>query len=69
MLGRLGFLVSAVMMMLASPAFSQQCLHGTGETIEQAARRKEAVQVVRTVNNLEANQPGAASHQYLAQQK
>jgi len=68
MLRRLAFLVVAIGT-LASPAFAQQCLHGNAETPEQAARRKEALQVTRTVNNLEANQPGARSGKFLAQQE
>jgi hypothetical protein len=53
----------------ASPVFAQQCLHGNAETTEQAARRKEALQVTRTVNNLQANQPGARSDKYFIQQE
>ena len=51
---------------LATPAFAQQpCLHGTDETAEQAVRRKQALQATRTVNNIQANQPGAANGFFL----
>jgi|SRR3954468_3579510 hypothetical protein len=50
---------------LAAPTFAQQCLHGTTETPDQAARRKEALTATRNVNNLEANQPGARNGVYL----
>jgi hypothetical protein len=30
------------------------CLHGNGETVEQAARRRDALHVVRYVNTVEA---------------
>ena len=39
----------------------QQCLHGPNETPQQQARRREALTATRTVNNLQANQPGAAT--------
>jgi hypothetical protein len=48
------------------PAFAQQpCLHRGDETAEQAARRKQALRATRTVNNIEANQPGSSSRFYL----
>ncbi len=47
------------------PAYSQQCLHGAGEAPDQAARRREALGATRTINNIQANQPGAASETYL----
>ena len=37
-------------------AHAQQCLHGANETPEQAARRADAVNAARTINNIEANQ-------------
>jgi len=46
-------------------AIAQECLHGPTETAEQAARRREALTAVRNINNLEANQPGAANRSYL----
>jgi hypothetical protein len=52
---------------LGTPSFAQQCLHGTSETAEQAARRIEALTATRNVNNLEANQPGARNAVYLRQ--
>ncbi len=44
-----------------------RCLHGPDETADQAARRRDALHATRTVNNLEANQPGAANKTYLRQ--
>lgn len=46
-------------------AYAQQCLHGQGETPDQAARRREALTATRTVNNIQANQPGSADRSYL----
>ena len=57
--------VTLTVLALATPAFAQPCLHGSTETPEQAARRKEALTATRNVNNLEANQPGANNGAYL----
>jgi hypothetical protein len=46
-------------------AYAQQCLHGTGETTEQAARKREALAATRTINTIQANQPGATRKIYL----
>ena len=46
-------------------ARAQECLHGPNESAEQLARRREALMATRTINNIQANQPGAASRQYL----
>jgi hypothetical protein len=54
---------------LAGPALAQQCLHGTGETAEQAARKRDALTATRTINNIQANQPGAAKGQYFRQEE
>jgi hypothetical protein len=51
--------------LVAVPAYAQQCLHGPGETAEQAARTREALTATRNINNIQANQPGAATGQYL----
>ena len=45
----------------------QQCLHGPNETPEQKVRRTEALRATRTVNNLQANQPGARTSTFLRQ--
>lgn len=45
-------------------AFAQACLHGANESTQQAARRIEALTAARTVNNVQFNQPGAASKQF-----
>ena len=52
--------MAAVFAMSAGPAYAQACLHGPDETPEQAARRKEALSAARNINNIQANQPGAA---------
>lgn len=46
-------------------AHAQECLHGANEDAEQAARRREALTATRNINNIQANQPGAAKGQYL----
>jgi hypothetical protein len=60
-------LILAVTCLSAGPAFAQECLHGPNETPDQKARRVDALRVARTVNNLEANQPGARTNAYLRQ--
>ena len=64
-------LMTILVFMLATcasgSAFAQQCLHGSTETTEQATRRKEALRATRTVNNLQANQPGARTGKYFSQ--
>jgi hypothetical protein len=46
-------------------AHAQECLHGPNESAEQVARRRDALLATRTINNIQANQPGAARGQYL----
>jgi hypothetical protein len=61
-------LTAALIGLLLTPvaAFAQApCLHGSDETPDQAARRKQALQATRTVNNIQANQPGSASRLFL----
>ena len=36
-------------------AYAQECLHGPGETPDQATRRREALGATRTINNIQAN--------------
>ena len=50
-----------------SPAAAQQCVPGATRTPDQIARRQDGVRAARTINNLEANQPGSASKKYLSQ--
>jgi hypothetical protein len=52
--------------LLAVTRLRRECLHGPTESAEQAARRREALTAVRNINNLEANQPGAANRSYLS---
>ena len=47
--------------------YGQECLHGANESAEQAARRREALTATRNINNIQANQTGAAKGQYLRQ--
>ncbi len=49
----------------AGPAYAQDCLHGPTENPAQAARRGEALAAMRTINNIQVNQPGAAKGQFL----
>lgn len=51
--------------MTVASAYAQECLHGRGETPDQAARRREALTATRTINNIQANQPGAVNKVYL----
>ncbi len=53
------------LVVFASPALAQQCLHGASETPEQASRRRDALSAARLVNTLQATQPGAAERRYL----
>lgn len=48
-----------VLLSISASAHAQQCLHGTGETAEQTARRREALAATRTINNIQFNQPAA----------
>ena len=63
------FLVSLVMFAAMHPALAlaQQCVPGAPLTPEQTARRRDGVRLARTVNNLEANQPGARNKKFLTQ--
>jgi hypothetical protein len=59
-------LLTAVFTALAAPAIAQQpCLHDANESPEQSVRRRQALQATRTVNNIEANQPGWPTGVYL----
>lgn len=53
--------------LLARSASAQQCLHGPNETSDEASRRRAALTAARTVNTIQANQPGARSRSYLRQ--
>jgi len=55
--------------LVTGTAYAQECLHGTTEKPEQAARRREALTATRNINNIEANQPGAARGIYLRQEE
>jgi hypothetical protein len=48
-------------------AVVRQCLHGSGETAEQATRRIGALTATRTINNIQANRPEARNEIYLRQ--
>lgn len=47
------------------PAAAQQCLHGPSESPDETSRRHQALTAARTVNTLQANQPGARNRSYL----
>jgi hypothetical protein len=49
----------------AGSAYAQECLHGAAENAEQAARRRNALTATRTINNIQVNQPGAKTGQFL----
>lgn len=51
--------------MAMGTGYAQQCLHGPDEAADQATRRREALTATRTINNIQANQPGAAKGLYL----
>ena len=57
--------LSLCIWLVAGTAYAQQCLHGANETADQATRRREALTATRTINNIQANQPGAVKGQYL----
>ena len=40
-------------------AHAQECLHGPNESAEQAARRTDAINAARTINNIQANHKGS----------
>jgi hypothetical protein len=46
-------MLTAVLAFVGATGAGAACLHGDGETAEQQARRREAVQVVRHVNTME----------------
>jgi hypothetical protein len=50
---------------LTPPAPQAACLHGPDAAAEQQARRRDALRATRTVNNMQANQAGAAQGRYL----
>jgi hypothetical protein len=60
-------LTFALAMSQTSPAAAQQCVAGASPTPQQMARRTQGLRATRTVNNLEANQPGSATMKYLHQ--
>ena len=47
---------TVVLSLISASAYGQQCLHATGESADQAARRREALAATRTNNNLQFNQ-------------
>ena len=66
-LKQLALLTFAIAGFQASPALAQQCVQGASPTPQQMARRTDGLKATRAVNNLEANQPGSATHKYLRQ--
>ena len=66
-LPRLTLLTIGLAAMTIGAAHAQPCGPGATLTPEQTARRQDGVRMARTINNLEANQPGNASGKYLPQ--
>jgi hypothetical protein len=64
---RTGALVLGLLAVSVGSAYGQQCLHGPAETPEQAARRRDGLIATRTINTIQANQPGAANRSFLRQ--
>ena len=53
-------IITVVMIALSiGTAHAQECLHGPKESAEQAARRTDAVNAARTINNIQANHHGS----------
>lgn len=63
---RTGLLAASFVVMVASGAAAQQCVHGEGESAEAAARRREALMAARVVNTAQWNQPGARSGRFMS---
>jgi hypothetical protein len=63
---KLTIAITAALSLMSASAYAQQCLHGTGETAEQTARRREALTATRTVNNIQFNRPEAKSRTFLS---
>ena len=61
------FLCLVAMVLTPASALAQPCTPGAAPSPEQLARRREGVRLARTINNLQANQPGAKSGAFLAQ--
>jgi len=58
-------LLTMCLWLAAETTYAQQCLHGATESADQAARRREALIATRMINNIQANQPGAAKGRFL----
>ena len=61
------FACCLALLLLPAVAFAQQCLHGSDETVEQKARKREALGAARQVNTLQANHPDARQGKFLNQ--
>jgi hypothetical protein len=59
------WIVVVGLILVATPAHAQQCLHGTDEQPEEKARKRSALGATRMVNNLQANQDGARTSTFL----
>lgn len=68
-MSRLTIALSFALSFMSATAFAQQCLHGTGETAEQTARRREALMAARTINNLQFNQPNSRERIFFSHAK
>ncbi len=52
---------------VSGSAFAQQCLHGPGESPDQAARRRDALTAARTINNIQFSQPASPKRVFFSQ--
>ena len=68
-LTRLAPLTLTCVLVSSVTALAQPCIPGAPLTPEQQARRKEGVRLTRSINNLEANQPGSRTKTYLRQEE
>jgi hypothetical protein len=64
---RIAPIALALALVCTATALAQECVPGAPLTADQQARRKQGVQLTRTINNLEANQPGNRTKTYLRQ--
>ncbi len=64
---RLALLTMILAALGVADVSAQECIPGAPKTPEQTARRREGLMATRTINNLEANQPGSRTRTYLRQ--
>jgi hypothetical protein len=67
MFNRVALITLALAAIGSAEASAQQCVPGAAVTAEQTTRGREALTATRTINNLEANQPGSRTKTYVRQ--